>query len=160
VRFLVFLLLAFVVVFFAHRAIRRLGPAQRKSALRVLVGGALLGLLGIVVFRLGVQWLAIAGAGAFAVLRRLAPLLLKLLPMLANRRAGRDRFAGGAGQTARAKTMTRAEALEVLGLGERASREEISQAYKALIRKVHPDSPGGSTFLAKQVNEAKKVLLG
>jgi len=56
--------------------------------------------------------------------------------------------------------MSRAEALEVLGLKEGASREEMQAAYKALIRKVHPDSPGGSTYLAAKLNQAKETLLG
>jgi hypothetical protein len=56
--------------------------------------------------------------------------------------------------------MTRAEALEVLGLGEGASREEIQSSYKHLIRKVHPDAPGGSGYLASKLNQAKQTLLG
>jgi hypothetical protein len=56
--------------------------------------------------------------------------------------------------------MTRAEALEVLGLTEGASRDEVLAAYKALIRKVHPDTPGGSGYLASKLNQAKQTLLG
>jgi DnaJ-domain-containing protein 1 len=56
--------------------------------------------------------------------------------------------------------MTRAEALEVLGLSEGASREEVKTAYKNLIRKVHPDAPGGSGYLASKLNQAKQTLLG
>ena len=56
--------------------------------------------------------------------------------------------------------MTRAEALEVLGLKEGASREEMQAAYKNLIRKVHPDAPGGSGYLASKLNQAKQALLG
>jgi DnaJ-domain-containing protein 1 len=56
--------------------------------------------------------------------------------------------------------MTRAEALEVLGLTDGASREEILAAYKKLIRKVHPDAPGGSGYLATKLNQAKQTLLG
>ena len=60
----------------------------------------------------------------------------------------------------RATRMTRAEALEVLGLSEGASREQVQAAYKSLIRKVHPDSPGGSGYLASKLNQAKQTLLG
>jgi DnaJ-domain-containing protein 1 len=56
--------------------------------------------------------------------------------------------------------MTRAEALEVLGLKEGASHDEVRAAYKSLIRKVHPDAPGGSGYLAAKLNQAKQVLLG
>jgi DnaJ-class molecular chaperone len=56
--------------------------------------------------------------------------------------------------------MTRAEALEVLGLKDGASKDEVRAAYKNLIRKVHPDAPGGSEYLASKLNQAKEVLLG
>jgi len=56
--------------------------------------------------------------------------------------------------------MTRAEALEVLGLADGASRDEVQAAYKNLIRKVHPDAPGGSGYLASKLNQAKQTLLG
>jgi hypothetical protein len=55
--------------------------------------------------------------------------------------------------------MTRAHALEVLELHEGATREEVQAAYARLMKKVHPDV-GGSTFFAKQLNEARDVLLG
>ena len=53
--------------------------------------------------------------------------------------------------------MSREEALRVLGLSEGASDEAITNAYRNLIKKVHPDH-GGSDLLAQQVNEAKRVL--
>lgn len=56
--------------------------------------------------------------------------------------------------------MTRAEALEVLGLSEGASRDEVQAAYKRLIRRVHPDAPGGSGYLASKLNQARQTLLG
>ena len=56
--------------------------------------------------------------------------------------------------------MTRAEALDVLGLKEGASEDEVRAAYKHLIRKVHPDAPGGSGYLAAKLNQAKQILLG
>lgn len=54
--------------------------------------------------------------------------------------------------------MTRAQALEILGLGGEASREEIQAAHRRLIQKLHPDR-GGSKYLAQQLNEAKARLL-
>lgn len=60
---------------------------------------------------------------------------------------------------ASASSMTRGEALEILGLDEDASDEEVKQAHRRIIQKLHPDH-GGSSFLAAQVNEAKTRLLG
>nr|WP_242480403.1 DnaJ domain-containing protein [Rhodovibrio sodomensis] len=55
--------------------------------------------------------------------------------------------------------MSRAEALEILGLPEGASREEVQRAYRSLIKKLHPDT-GGSDWFAAKLNEAKRVLIG
>ncbi len=86
----------------------------------------------------------------------LALMFAVLYLFIALRRGGPPQVA-----TARERTpMTRAQALQVLGLGETATKADIKRAHRELIRKVHPDTPGGSTYLASQINQAKDVLLG
>ncbi|HUI16722.1 MAG TPA: DnaJ domain-containing protein [Alphaproteobacteria bacterium] len=55
--------------------------------------------------------------------------------------------------------MSREEALQILGLAEGVDSEEIKEAYRRLMLKLHPDH-GGSGYLAAKLNQAKDVLLG
>ncbi len=55
--------------------------------------------------------------------------------------------------------MSRTEALQILGLTEDASDDEIIEAHRRLIQKLHPDR-GGSAYLAARINLAKDILLG
>ena len=57
-----------------------------------------------------------------------------------------------------ARPMTRAEALNILGLSEGAGESDIQEAYKRLMMKVHPDQQG-SEWMASKLNAARDYLL-
>ena len=54
--------------------------------------------------------------------------------------------------------MTHGRALKVLGLSTAATKDEIVAAHRRLIQRMHPDR-GGSSFLAAELNAAKKFLM-
>ena len=72
--------------------------------------------------------------------------------------AGGDAGSGHQSGARATGKMSEDEAYEILGLPKGASREDVTRAHRALMKKLHPDH-GGTTSLAARVNEAKEVLM-
>ena len=150
---------AFAVLF---RLLWRSARHKPASGIVTLAALALVGALGLLAATGRLHWLAALGAALLPFLRR-AFGLLRYLPFLGQLYAAYRRRQGGAGAggagSPSAEAMTRAQALGVLGLAGNPSRQEIIDAHRRLMAKMHPDK-GGSNYLAQQLNEAKRVLLG
>lgn len=82
----------------------------------------------------------------------------QLLETFLDRRLGPGWRQGQSDDPGRGGPLSREQALRILGLDAAAGREEILAAYRRLMQRVHPDR-GGSSHLAEQINEAKRVLL-
>jgi hypothetical protein len=72
-------------------------------------------------------------------------------------RAGRF-FGAGPGEVPASRSMSLEEAYRVLELNRSATREDVQNAYRNLMKRNHPDQ-GGSTYIASKLNEAKDILL-
>ena len=106
-----------------------------------------------------VAFLLAAAIAVFAYAGReglAAALIPALIAALVRWRPFEPRAEGGHHRAA--LRMTRGEALQILGLGEGASAEDIREAHRKLMVKIHPDH-GGSNFLAAKINEARDILL-
>lgn len=129
----------------------RADPKRLAKVLRV-VGVVLSGLAGI--------GLLVLGRIGFAIPLFIFAFWLMGRPLRFPGAGGGQQGQGRSGGARRPhQSMTREEALEILGLRPGASVEDIRRAHRELMVKLHPDH-GGSTHLAARVNAAKDFLLG
>ena len=131
------------------------------TGLVTLVVLLLIAALGLLAATGRLHWLAALGAALFPFLRRslgllrYVPFLGRMYAQYRGQRAGQERARGAAAGTG---AMTREQALAVLGLEANPTRQQVIDAHRRLMAKIHPDK-GGSTFLAQQLNDAKRVLV-
>jgi len=163
------LALVFIAILWSLlRGYSRLSEEQRKEALKRWALPALVALFVVLALTGHLNWLFAAVASVFALGKQLLPSLIRYLPLLAQMKKG-----ASAGEQARRQSsnegnktaapqngkMDISQAHETLGTQPGASKDEIIQAHRKLVQRVHPDR-GGSAYLTQQINMARDVLLG
>ena len=136
---------------FAQASPKALVKAGKRFGIGLLI---VLGLGLLVTGKLGPAIIALAAAAGWA---------LRLMTIHSFVQAMRQRFTQSSasrpgGPRTQDTTMTREEALSVLGLNADATDEDVKAAYRRLMAGLHPDR-GGSDFLAAQINRARDVLV-
>ncbi len=147
------LLLAVLLLFLLSSWANATVATAKRSLMWAIIGVCLL--LALLLLATGKALLAAVPAG-YAMLRMFGPMAASRL--LKNFKMRKPGF-GGSGSSAGQSSMSRTEALEVLGLEEGAGETEVNEAYRRLMAQVHPDK-GGSDWMAAKLNDARKTLLG
>jgi len=142
-----------------HKITRASGEQRKKLVLWSIIG-SVLGVLAILAVTGHLNIITAAIAGLIALLPRALP-LLRYLPFVSSLyKQNRPNHQQTQSPPPRGKQhMSVEEAIEVLGLKPGYTREDVIQAHRRMMQKVHPDR-GGSDYLAAQINKAKETLLG
>lgn len=153
----VILLLAIAaVVYILYRRAQAAPPEQRRAEyIKLGLAVTVIIVIGLTVTG-RMHWIGAALTGLIVGIRQLLPTLVRLFPMLASLRSGSNSQKSGA-PAADGGKMTSDEALAVLGLQQGASEQDIIDAHRKMMQKIHPDR-GGSDYLAAKINQAKETL--
>ena len=161
-------LILIIVIAFVIYALMRLFLRKRKLNIRQFFAIYLATLTGLLLLYLGVTGRL---HPLFALLGALLPIAARFMPWIGRGMQAMGLYRmyrnmrGQAGQTGQTNQtgqpdntqMTEAQALEILGLDDSATWEDIVDAHRRMMQKMHPDR-GGSTWLAARLNAAKDLL--
>lgn len=160
-RLIILIAIACIALILWHK-IKSASGEQRKKLIFWSIIGSVAGILAILAATGHLNIITAMIAGAVAMLPRLMH-FAKYIPFI-SRLYQQNKQSQGQDQhqtppAAGKQKMTTDEAMEVLGLKPGYDKEEVKQAHRRMMQKVHPDR-GGSDYLAAQINKAKDTLLG
>ena len=163
-NFIIFTLIAFVVIYLLLRLIARAPSKKLSKAFRVLIflgslllailfafGGRFLFSLPLILLSLGI--IKLKGLTLYQIIG-----LFRLLQYL--RSSNRFSF-NRSGRGTNNSTISIDEAYKILNLdrSKKITKEEVKKAHAKIQKKIHPDVSPETTRLSSLVNEAKEVVL-
>ena len=157
-RLIILIAVAGIALILWHKISKTSGEERKKLVLWSAVGGVL-AVLAILAITGHLNIITAAIAGLVALLPR-AMQFAKYLPFI-NRLYQQNKAGAQQAQTPPAngkQAMSQEEAMEILALKPNYTKEDVIQAHRRMMQKVHPDR-GGSDYLAAQINKAKDTLL-
>lgn len=157
IRLLLPILLLLLIVW-ALKHTRQL-PAEKKRKFWLKIG-LVVAIAAVAVLTLTgrIHWLGGVLAACIPLAGRGISLAMKLLPLWLARKKTVNQEQNHEPSTQDSGAMSNSEAMEVLGLKQPYTREDIIDAHRKLMQRVHPDR-GGSDHLAARVNQAKEILI-
>ena len=163
-NFIIFTLIAFVVIYLLLRLIARAPSKKLSKAVRILIflgslllailfafGGRFLFSLPLILLSLGI--IKLKGLTLYQIIG-----LFRLLQYL--RSSNRFSF-NHSSQKTNNSTLSIDEAYKILNLdrGEKITEEDVKKAHSKIQKKIHPDVSPETTRLSSLVNEAKEIVL-
>lgn len=153
----VFLVILVVSIFILLPAYKSADSTKIKRIKRIAL--IIFGLLvAILLLRFGMPYIAALLGGAMALFATFSRLIQILSTFDSLKGFFKKPPPDATQKPATTAKMTKKQAFKILDIAENASKEEIEEAYKRLMKKNHPDV-GGSEYFASQLNEAKDLLL-
>ena len=163
-NFIIFTLIAFVVIYLLLRLIARAPSKKLSKAFRILIflgslllailfafGGRFLFSLPLILLSLGI--IKLKGLTLYQIIG-----LFRLLQYL--RSSNRFSF-NESGQNRNNSTLSIDEAYKILNLdrGKTVTKEDVKKAHLKIQKKIHPDISPETARLSSLVNEAKEIVL-
>ena len=163
-NFIIFILIAFVIIYLLLRLIARAPSKKLSKAFRILIflgslllailfafGGRFLFSLPLILLSLGI--IKLKGLTLYQIIG-----LFRLLQYL--RSSNRFSF-NHSSQKTNNSTLSIDEAYKILNLdrGEKITKEDVKKAHSKIQKKIHPDVSPETTRLSSLVNEAKEIVL-
>ncbi len=158
-RFIILIAVIGIALILWHKIGKTSGPERKKLIFWSIIG-SIIAILGLLAVTGHLNIITAAIAGVVALLPKLLQ-FARYLPFI-NRLYTQQNQQHGQQQAQTPprgeQAMSSDEAMEILALKPGYTDDDVVQAHRRMMQKMHPDR-GGSDYLAAQINKAKDTLL-